>query len=128
MFSQITAFLDKYLTKKGQLYLAIGLGVVALLLIVGAYVASTFSGGDATTVGGAAGAAALAAAAAAAASRGKTQEQVDAALQASADAKIKIEENQHQATTDMGAVPGQVADLSDEAKIRQGEDLFKPKG
>jgi aminopeptidase N len=125
MLQQQEFLMSKPAPDKTRLYLAIGLGVAVLVLLVVALMAY-FSGGDVTAPVGAAG---VAAAAAAETARRQRNESRAAVEEAKVDSKVtgaEITANHDTAVAEMGAVEEEVAAKTDEDLKSEGEDAFGP--
>lgn len=113
---------DKLVTQKGKTYLVTGLAVVAVLLLIAAVVVY-FTTGD-TTVTGGVGVAASAAAAEALRRRQEARKVIEDAKVDTAATTTEIKDNQAVAKADMAAVPTEVAGMTDEDKVKAGNDLL----
>lgn len=114
--------LEKYLTQQGKLYAMVGLGILALILILLSIIlyAST---GDAETgaTTGAAGLAAAVAAAKAAKDRKVAQDAIDEARKGMLGMDEEITEKKAQ----IDAVPKDISQMSDGEKVQAGNTLLK---
>jgi len=108
------------LDKKHLWYIGAGIAVVVLLIAIGAY----FFTGDPTISAGTVGAAAAAAAAVAAQRRGESKEAANKAASDAESAKVETEAAAAQAQASMDEVTDEVAKLSDDAKVAEGNALF----
>ena len=111
---------DKILTKQGRKYLIIGGAILAGILLIVAII--VFFVHKNSALAGAAGALAVATAGAAAAKRGEVRKEVEKAKEDTLSSEIR--ENRDAANRDMGAVPTNVAGMTDEEKVDAGNSAF----
>lgn len=113
---------QKLLTPKGKTWLIVALAGVAVLLLIVAVVAY-FVTKD-TTVTAGAGTAAAAVAAEALRRRQEARKVVEAAKVDTAKTGEEIQKNHDDAKNDMADVPAEVGGMTDEEKIKAGNDLL----
>jgi flagellar basal body-associated protein FliL len=108
---------------KKKTLLIVGLIVAVVVLIVITIILAV-SGKGAVITGGAAALAAAAAAAAAKTTRDSTRTKVDETRKGIAGTTEEIKDNHDTANTEMHNVPAEVGGMTDEDKVREGNDLF----